>query len=76
MIVEGLKDPGCLGSLEPLDIKMIGPHRSCRIGSLLGTLGSLSVRGFLCTSDSCSALQNDRKKETGRRDTFSYFGCG
>ena len=34
------------------------------------------VRGFLYTSDSCSALRNDRKKETGRRDTFSSFGRG
>ena len=34
-------DPRRLGSLEPLDFKMIEPHRSRRIESLLGTLGSL-----------------------------------
>lgn len=31
-------DPRRLDSLEPLDLKMIGPHRSRRIESLLGTL--------------------------------------
>ncbi|KAL0759136.1 hypothetical protein Bca101_075286 [Brassica carinata] len=41
MFFGGFMDPRRLGSLEPLDLKMIGPHRSRRIESLLGTLGSL-----------------------------------
>ena len=41
MFFGGFTDPRRLDSLEPLDLKMIGPHRSGRIESLLGTLGSL-----------------------------------
>ena len=41
MFFGGFRDPRRLDSLEPLDLKMIGPHRSRRIESFLGTLGSL-----------------------------------
>ncbi|KAF2550293.1 hypothetical protein F2Q68_00033704 [Brassica cretica] len=41
------------------------------ISALRRRMGAGGVRGFLCTSDPCSVLRNDRREETGCRSAFS-----